>query len=96
MNQPNSINVESAKFHKCCKNKFSDLKMARVEKQQKMSFEKRQNDNSSNDSDVTPGNLELSCSSKSFILTRRNSMKKKEVSKEHCFFCGGKEGILTF
>ena len=29
---------ESAKFRKCCKNKFSGLKVGRVEKQQKMSL----------------------------------------------------------
>ena len=32
---------EAVKFHKSCKNKFSNLKMVRVEKQRKMSFEKR-------------------------------------------------------
>ena len=58
---------ESAKFQKSCKNKFSDLKRGRVEKQQKMSFEKRQNEISSNDSDVTPGNLEIPRSSKSSV-----------------------------
>ena len=85
---------ESAKFHKFCKDKFSDLKLGRVEKQQKMSFEKRQNEISSNDSDVTPGNLKMPCSSKSSVLTRRNSNEKNEVAKEHCLFRGGKEGNL--
>ena len=91
---------ESAKFHKFCKNKFSDLKLGRVEKQQKMSFEKRQNEISRNDSDITPGNLEMPCSSKSSVLTRRNLNEKNEVAKKHCSFCGGKEGnlhiVLTF
>ena len=34
------LSNESAKFHKSCENKFSDLKLGCVEKQQKMSFEK--------------------------------------------------------
>ena len=76
--QPN----ESAKFHKSCKNKFSDLKLGHVEKQQKMSSEKRKNEISSNDS----GNLEMPCSSKSSVLTRRHSKEKNEVAKEYCFF----------
>ena len=84
---------ESAKFCKSCKDKFSDLKLGRAEKQ-KMSFEKRQNEISSNDSDVTPENLEMPCSSKSSVLTRRNSNEKNEVAKEHCLFCSGKEGNL--
>ena len=46
---------ESAKLHKSCKNKFSDLKLGCVEKQQKMSFEKQQNAISSNGKDVTFG-----------------------------------------
>ena len=53
------LSNESAKFHKSCKNKFSDLKLGRVEKQLKMSFEKRQNKISNNDPDATPGKLEM-------------------------------------
>ena len=45
-------------------------------------------------------NLEMPCSSKSSVLTRRNSNEKNEVAKEDCLFCGGKEGnlhiVLTF
>lgn len=36
---------------KSCKNKFSDLKLGCVEKDQKISFEKQENDISSNDSE---------------------------------------------
>ena len=36
---------------KSCKNKFSDLKLGFVEKDQKISFEKQENDISSNDSE---------------------------------------------
>ena len=88
------LSNESAKFHKSCKTKFSYLKLGRVQKQQKMSFEQRQNEISSNDSDVTPGNLEMPCSSKSSVLTQQNSNEKNEAAKEHCFFCSGKEGNL--
>lgn len=37
-------------------------------------------------------NLEMSCSSKSYVLTPWHSEEKNEVAKEHCFFCGDKEG----
>ena len=79
------LSNESAKFHRSYKNKFSDLKLGHVEKQQKMSLEKRQNEISSNDSDVTPGNLEMSFSSKSSVLTRQHSNEKNEVAKEQFF-----------
>ena len=36
----------------------------------------------------------MPCSSKSSVLTRRNSNEKNEAAKEHCFFCSGKEGNL--
>ena len=50
-----------------------------------MSFKKRQNEISSNGSDVTPENLEMSCSSKSSILTQRQLKGKNEIAKEQFF-----------
>ena len=88
------LSSESAKCYKSCKNKFGDLQLGRVEKKQKMSFEKQQNEISSNDSGVAPGNLEMPYSSKSSLLTRQHSNEKNEVAEEHCFFCSGKEGNL--
>ena len=89
------LSNESAKFHKSCKNKFSDLKLGRVEKQQKISFEKQQNEISSNNSDVTLVNLEMPCRSKPFVLTRRHSKEKMKVQKNTDFSALVKRGIFT-
>ena len=76
MNQPNSINLVKTNSVTC-----RVQKLGRVQKQQEMSFEKRQNKISSNESHVTPGNLEIPCSSNSSVLTGRHSKGKNEVAK---------------
>ena len=89
------LSNESATFHKSCKNKFSDLKLGHVEKQQKMSFEKRQNEISSNDSDVTPGNWEMPLVQSLPFLLDKIQMKKMRLQKDILFSGVVKRGIFT-
>ena len=80
--------MNKGKFHKSCKNKFSDLKLEREQKKKKLG--QVEGDVNCEDNEPDPDTIE----SFNVIGTRKHLSTSSSCLKKECVFCSQSDGDL--